>query len=64
MSLLNTLKSIFTHECTIKEQPRNGKAEALNKKLDQMKEHIIQRATVDGEDEWMLVMRKHSKECK
>jgi hypothetical protein len=57
-SLLSLLKS-----CFIGKHPR---LEKMNRDLDEMENEITSRATVDGEDEWMLVIRRHKNngECK
>jgi hypothetical protein len=59
-------KSLFSF---LKECCFGGKSHHLvkmNRDLDKIEKEIISRATVDGEDEWMLVIRRHKNngECK
>jgi len=62
MSKLKTFLNLFHCSCKI---PHADTDVEMNKRLEKLEDHVKKRASVDGEDEWMLVIRKHDKkECK
>jgi hypothetical protein len=59
MGFLKILFDLFKCGCPTK---NNSKSD-MDDRIDRMREHIINRATVNGEDDWMLRIRKHDKGC-
>jgi hypothetical protein len=59
MSVIKTIINLFKCECPAQDNPKSD----MDERLDRMKKHIIERATVNGEDDWMLRVRKHDKRC-
>lgn len=58
MNVLQTILRMFqtSAKCGIEN------ADSMSLRIDKMQQHVTERATVDGENEWMLVVRKHGKE--
>lgn len=60
MNIKSLLSVLFKSKCRIHHTRNDMATVKLNERLKKVEDHIRQRATVDGEDEWFLTLQRHS----